>query len=224
MKKVNLTVEQKEKRDLKFFTVDEFNEFVDSAKCYIQNLSSAYHREMGLRRLLMLQFIFLTSCRYGEAAVLEWQNVDILLRDIYIRQSWQINLGKVGPTKNLQSVRHIAIDERTANILEEMKAMSNCDFVFATTHKQPFSNGALNKFMKKVGDYGGMDKNPKDFSTHMLRHSHITLLVLAGVHQKVIMDRVGHSNPRTTTEIYTHLISSQKQQAVKILNDLPLIA
>ena len=222
--KIKQTIEQKEKRDLKFFTVDEFNEFVDSAKCYIQNLRSAYHREMGLRRLLMLQFIFLTGCRYGEAAALEWQNVDILLRDIYIRQSWQINLGKVGPTKNLQSVRHIAIDERTANILEEMKAMSNCDFVFATTHKQPFSNGALNKFMKKVGDYGGMDKNPKDFSTHMLRHSHITLLVLAGVPQKVIMDRVGHSNPRTTTEIYTHLISSQKQQAVKILNDLPLIA
>ena len=222
--KVKQTIEQKEKRDMKFFTVDEFNEFVDSAKCYIQNLRSSYHRELGIRRLLMLQFIFLTGCRYGEAAALEWQNVDILMRDVYIRQSWQINLGKVGPTKNLQSVRHIAIDERTAEILEEMKARANCEFVFPTTHKQPFSNGALNKFMKKVGDYGGMNKNPKDFSTHMLRHSHITLLVLAGVPQKVIMDRVGHSNPRTTTEIYTHLILSQKQQAVKILNDLPLIA
>ena len=71
---------------------------------------------------------------------------------------------------------------------------------------------------------GGMAKNPKYFSTHMLRHSHITLLVLAGVPQKVIMDRVGHSSPRTTSEIYTHLISSQKQQAVKVLNDLPRIA
>lgn len=222
--KIKQTIEQKEKRDLKFFTIDEFNEFIDNAKCYIQNLPSAYHRELGTRRLLMLQFIFLTGCRYGEAAALEWQNVDILMRDIYIRQSWQINLGVVGPTKNIQSVRHIAIDERTAEILEYMKSRSNCNFVFATTHNQPFSNGDLNKFMKKVGDYGGMDKNPKYFSTHMLRHSHITLLVLAGVSQKVIMDRVGHSNPRTTTEIYTHLISSQKQQAVNVLNDLPRIA
>lgn len=221
--KTKQTIEQKEKHDLKFFTIEEFNQFVDSAKCYIQNLRSIYHRELGIRRLLMLQFIFLTGCRYGEAAALEWKNVDILQRDIYIRQSWQINLGKVGPTKNLQSVRHIAIDERTAEILEEMKNISDCNFVFATTHKQPFSNGALNKFMKKVGDYGGMDKNPKDFSTHMLRHSHITLLVLANVPQKVIMDRVGHSNPRTTSEIYTHLISSQKQQAVKVLNALPRI-
>lgn len=46
--KIKQTIEQKEKRDLKFFTVDEFNEFVDSAKCYIQNLRSAYHREWGL--------------------------------------------------------------------------------------------------------------------------------------------------------------------------------
>lgn len=222
--KVRQTIEQKERHDLKFFTFEEFNEFVDSAKCYIANLRSSYHRELGYRRLLMLEFIFLTGCRYGEAAALEWKNVDILMRDIYIRQSWQINLGKVGPTKNLQSVRHIAIDERTAEILEEMKARSECNFVFATTHHQPFPNGALNKFMKKVGENGGMAKNPKDFSTHMLRHSHITLLVLAGVPQKVIMDRVGHSNPRTTSEIYTHLISSQKQQAVKVLNDLPRIA
>lgn len=37
------------------------------------------------------------------------------------------------------------------------------------------------------------------------------------------MARVGHANPRTTSEIYTYLISSQKQQAVKILNDLPLL-
>ncbi|MCJ1977294.1 tyrosine-type recombinase/integrase [Lactococcus paracarnosus] len=221
--KIKQTIEQKEKRDLKFFTVGEFNEFVDAARCYIKNLRSAYHRDLGFRRLLMLQFIFLTGCRYGEAAALEWENVDILMRDIYIRQSWQSNLGKIGATKNLQSVRHIAIDERTAEILEKMKAISNCNFVFATTHSQPFSNGALNKFMKKVGDYGGMKKNPKNFSTHMLRHSHITLLVLAGVSQKVIMDRVGHANPRTTSEIYTHLISSQKQQAVKILNDLPLL-
>ncbi|MDU3959499.1 MAG: tyrosine-type recombinase/integrase, partial [Lactococcus lactis] len=101
---------------------------------------------------------------------------------------------------------------------------SDCSFVFPTIHKQPFPNSALNRFMKKVGDYGGMAKNPKYFSTHMLRHSHITLLVLAGVPQKVIMDRVGHSSPRTTSEIYTHLISSQKQQAVKVLNDLPRIA
>lgn len=222
--KIKQMIEQKEKRDLKFFTVDEFNEFVDAAKCYIQNLRSAYHRELGTRRLLLLQFIFLTGCRYGEAAALEWQHVDILMRDIYIRQSWQINLGKVGPTKNLQSVRHIAIDERTAEILEEMKKRSTCEFVFATTHRQPFPNGALNKFMKKVGEYGGMSKNPKYFSTYMLRHSHITLLVLAGVPQKVIMDRVGHANPRTTSEIYTHLVSSQRQQAVKVLNDLPRIA
>ena len=221
--KIKQTIEQKEKRDLKFFTVGEFNEFVDAARYYIKNLRSAYHRDLGFRRLLMLQFIFLTGCRYGEAAALEWENVDILMRDIYIRQSWQSNLGKIGATKNLQSVRHIAIDERTAEILEKMKAISNCNFVFATTHSQPFSNGALNKFMKKIGDYGGMKKNPKNFSTHMLRHSHITLLVLAGISQKVIMDRVGHANPRTTSEIYTHLISSQKQQAVKILNDLPLL-
>lgn len=222
--KTKKTLEQKEKHDLKFFTIQEFNTFVEGARFYIHNLRNVHHQELAERRLLMLQFIFLTGCRYGEVAALTWQNVDILQRDVYIRQSWSQNLKKIGNTKNIQSIRHVAIDERTAKILEEMKAKSNCDLVFPTLYKTPFPNNSLNKFMKKVGSYAGMDKNPKDFSTHMLRHSHITLLVLAGVPQKVIMDRVGHSNPRTTSEIYTHLISSQKQEAVEILNNLSLIS
>src|SRR5574337_789052 len=36
--KIKQTIEQKEKRDLKFFTVREFNEFVDAARYYIKNL------------------------------------------------------------------------------------------------------------------------------------------------------------------------------------------
>lgn len=39
-------------------------------------------------------------------------------------------------------------------------------------------------------------------------------LFLQKFHKKLLW--VGHSNPGTTSEIYTHLISYQKQQAIKV--------
>lgn len=79
--------------------------------------------------------------------------------------------------------------------------------------------------MKKVGEKADINgKVPADFSAHMLRHSHITLLVMLDIPQKVIMNRVGHSNPRTTSDIYTHVLKSQKDEALAKLNDLKLLA
>ena len=39
----------------------------------------------------------------------------------------------------------------------------------------------------------------------MLRHSHISLLAELEVPLKSIMDRVGHSDEKTTLQIYTHV-------------------
>ena len=40
----------------------------------------------------------------------------------------------------------------------------------------------------------------------MFRHTHVALLVEAGVPIKVISERLGHSKIDTTLDIYTHML------------------
>ena len=47
-------------------------------------------------------------------------------------------------------------------------------------------------------------------STHMFRHTHVALLVEAGVPIKVISERLGHSKIDTTLDIYTHVTENMK--------------
>jgi integrase len=221
-----VTFEAIQKRENKFFTVEEFREFVEGAKLYIANIHTNYQRETAERKLLLVEFLFWTGLRFGEAVGLLWENVDFLKQDIFICHSWSADLHALGPTKNVQSIRHVSLNDRSVEILEEMKRrVRESEFIFITTGMKPFSNSNLNAFMKKVGVKAEISgKIASDFSAHMLRHSHITLLVMLGIPQKVIMDRVGHSNPRTTSDIYTHVLKSQKDEVAWKLNDLKLLA
>lgn len=44
----------------------------------------------------------------------------------------------------------------------------------------------------------------KKVSSHILRHSRISLLTKLGIPLKAIMDSVGHKDSKTTLKIYTH--------------------
>ena len=66
-------------------------------------------------------------------------------------------------------------------------------------------------YIKKIGVLSGLKgKNPRDFSSHMFRHSHISLLTELGIPVKAIMSRVGHINEKTTIQIYTHVTKNME--------------
>ena len=54
-------------------------------------------------------------------------------------------------------------------------------------------------------------------SPHVLRHTHATLALRAGIHPKVISERLGHANIAITLDTYSHAIPAmQEEAAVKI--------
>ena len=55
----------------------------------------------------------------------------------------------------------------------------------------------------------------KKVSTHTFRYTHISLLAEAGLPIKAIMDRVGHSDMKTTLEIYNQVTSSMKEKIIQ---------
>ncbi|WP_303803049.1 site-specific integrase [Alicyclobacillus macrosporangiidus] len=66
---------------------------------------------------------------------------------------------------------------------------------------------AFRAFVKKAGI------PPVRF--HDLRHTHATLLLKQGVHLKVVSERLGHSTIGITLDIYSHVMPTMQQEAVK---------
>ncbi|QQS42547.1 MAG: tyrosine-type recombinase/integrase [Acidobacteriota bacterium] len=46
-----------------------------------------------------------------------------------------------------------------------------------------------------------------------LRHSHATLLSKAGVHPKIVSERLGHSSIALTLDTYSHVLPSMQAEA-----------
>jgi integrase len=61
---------------------------------------------------------------------------------------------------------------------------------------------------------------PKGASLHVLRHSHASLLLADGVDIVTVSARMGHSNVRTTAEIYAHAIRGKDQAAAQVWDDI----
>ena len=66
-----------------------------------------------------------------------------------------------------------------------------------------------------------IEKNnfPK-ISIHSLRHTNATLLIAGGTDIKTVANRLGHSTPATTGNIYAHAIKSADEAAAQKLNDI----
>lgn len=55
---------------------------------------------------------------------------------------------------------------------------------------------------------------------HDLRHTHASLLLKAGVHPKVVTERLGHSSITITLDRYSHLFPTMQQEAAEKLDEL----
>ena len=48
---------------------------------------------------------------------------------------------------------------------------------------------------------------------HDLRHTHATLALQAGVHPKVVQERLGHASVKVTLDTYSHVLPPMHQEA-----------
>ena len=59
-----------------------------------------------------------------------------------------------------------------------------------------------------------------DMRFHDLRHSAATILLAAGVHPKVVQERMGHSSIVLTINIYSYVLPSMQQDAADKIDDM----
>ncbi|MCK8617335.1 tyrosine-type recombinase/integrase [Fructobacillus sp. M158] len=136
-----------------------------------------------------------TGMRIGEIMALQSEDVDFKKKTISVNKALD-QYRHVKSTKTESSNRIISVDDE---LLEQLQGISG--------PIADVSNYGAGKVLKKAIH----ELDIKSVSFHALRHSHGSLLLSQGVDMKYVSNRLGHKNLSTTINIYTHLLSSQRQ-------------
>lgn len=176
-----------------------------------------------------------TGMRVGEVLALTWNDVDLNKRTLTVNKTLFEKAADEGgfefmPPKTEDSNRTVSFNEEVAEELKKMKVQYNKekliglrnpksewrDLVFTGRSQQPVRAVTIGAVFNQVYKAYGIE----DVSgTHILRHTHITMLVEAGVDLPVIMERVGHSNINITLDIYTHVTKKMQKQSDDKINE-----
>jgi integrase len=183
-------------------------------------LAAARSDERGSLLILLLA----TGLRPAEALGLRWPDIDLTTGEAQVRRtivrprggSWQF-----GEPKTAKSSRRITIPAGALEVLltHQLEAVySPHDLVFCTIDGEPLNVSNLSRRNHKaVLSVAGL---PKEVRLYDLRHTCATLLLLAGVHPKVVSERLGHSSIRETLDTYSHVLPSMQEQAAEALDEL----
>ena len=135
--------------------------------------------------------------------------------------------GEKTSPKTLASYRETVMTTREKEILEEMEFMNELEkninprykdmgFIFTTKNGVPLQTNSFNLALKKANERLEHPIN-KNLTSHIFRHTLVSRLSENNVPLKAIMDRVGHSDAKTTTQIYTHITKKMKSTVADIM-------
>ena len=170
-----------------------------------------------------------TGARRGEILGLTWEDVDFENNRISINKAlqYQKNVGLVlVGTKTKSSIRDFKMTNR---LTQELKS----HYLNFQTSKEYYGSLYHQEYNFICCNEDGTPIHPTRFSTffinlfkrlgykysfHDLRHTHATMLHEAGANLKVIQERLGHSDIRTTMNIYSHMTTTLEDEAVDKFN------
>ncbi len=190
-------------------------------------LNELYRRPSTYRLARLAEFMYLTGTRFGETVILTEKDFEFDSSIVRITGTIDRTKGykkaKKGPTKTAKSTRNISLTNRAIELVQqkldenELTRLSRDDFmkgdyIFVTKSGTPIQNNSFNIALKSAGQRVGLEG--KELSSHIFRHSHVSLLAEMNIPLKAIMDRVGHEDADITNHIYTHVTSSMKTNII----------
>jgi integrase len=176
--------------------------------------------------LRFLEVSLATGCRRGELLALTWADVDLDASVIVISKAvTQTKEGlHVGPPKSGKT-RRLTLPASAVKVLmahraeqDEFRAKFGADYrtdldlVFAAPdgdYRKPDSVSATASAIARKAKYKGV-------SLHSLRHSHGSQMLSAGVSLPVVSQRLGHSSPHITSQIYLHPVGREEIDAANV--------
>jgi integrase len=207
--------------EMQTYSPDEVNIFLKTCKEFAPQYHAAFTISLhcGFRR--------------GELGGLKWKDVDSLTAFTGISVNRRLFVGKEGkaifgepkteksrafvpltPTASTVLKEHY---EYTRKILDQMEITFNDDmliFCHLDTGKH-YSLNNLTRAWSLIGKKAGL----KHIRLHDARHTMITIMLKKKIHPKLAQERGRHTSIRTTMDLYSHVLPSMQDEAVKQLDD-----
>ena len=220
---VTVTMPSKSKFDTKeidIFTEEELKKLTEVAALCFSTGVLRFKNGWGI--ILMIY----TGMRMGEALALKWEDYDEKENKILIRKNIGLVKNRTGKGKNYNLVeqdtlktknsdRAVPLSKMAIVALGELKKMSKTYIISTKDGKPVRPRNFQNTFDYMLENAGLAHKG-----LHAARHTFASLLFKRGADVKTVGELLGHADARTTYNTYIHVIQSQKQDAVALLDEL----
>jgi integrase len=175
-------------------------------------------------RAALIATLLLAGPRAEELGELLWRDVDLINRRLY-----------VGRSKTAAGLREIPMLPLLHRILVVHKARSRNtgpdDYVFATDKgtqrdKDNIRNRVLAPVLAPADELllgRGEVPLPKGLTPHKLRHTFASILVACGEDPTSVMAQLGHTDPRFTLKVYSHMMRRSPEERARLkayVNDI----
>ena len=165
-----------------------------------------------------------TGLRRGELLALRWQDVDLERGTLSVNQTIEQTAERgiaFKEPKTAKSRRLISLGSLTVETLRRHRASQNearlllgnsyvdGGLVFPAPAGSVWNPRTFSSAFYRLTSHSGVPR----MRFHDLRHSHATQLLVAGVHVKVVSERLGHSTAGITLDTYSHVLPGIQEEA-----------
>lgn len=218
------------------------SEFVDMGKDTPQEVSCMNEEELkkfydalihvdNIQWRVAVLTVLMTGMRRGELCGLNWEDIDLENGKISIRRSYSESPRHgiiLKEPKTTKSKRTFSIPDLLVNALLEYKEWYGkqrelwgdrwieSGSVFIQRDGKRVHPANIKMWVNKTCILAGI----KHFSVHSLRHTNISLQIMAGVPIVTVAGRAGHSRTSTTTDTYAYYVQSSDKTAAQMLDNI----
>jgi len=172
-----------------------------------------------------------TGMRRSELLALRWCDVDFIFSQISVSRSLHhLKDGSYIFTepKSARSRRTIALSPSAIPVLKEHYEKQKLervmlgiklkgeDLVFSTYEGKPLRPNTITRAWNTAAQNAGV----KIIRLHDARHCHASLMLKAGIHPKIVQERLGHSTIAMTLDTYSHVTQGLQQAAAESFDRL----
>jgi integrase len=171
----------------------------------------------------LFEFALLTGMRPEEYLALQWPDIDFerataMVQRVLIRhkKSWTFDEPKTKGSRRPVSlpitlVHKLAAHKRTQaeQRLRIGASWHDHKLVFCGANGTPLSIPNITyRYFRPLLEKAKL----QHMRLYDLRHSHATLLLIAGEHPKVVSERLGHASIRITMDTYSHVLPNMQER------------
>ena len=175
----------------------------------------------------LFELMALNGWRIGEIISLDYKK-DINLKEKYvdINKTYNYVTKEFELPKNNKSRRNAISDRSVELILEQIEhdkwkkyrydLPRQNNLLFKTIYGNPLSISGINKYLKRF------NTPEKKISTHIFRHTFITLMMEKGIPLTLLAKHVGHADTQMLERVYKHFSKSMEEQLKNYVSSISL--